>query len=64
MDARKPLMESRDERVTVRMTTTQRTMFADAARAAGEEESRYIRRCAAIGHRVIQSMPDLKATVA
>lgn len=61
MDVRKPLMESRDERVSVRMTTTQRRMFAEAAMAAGIEESRYIRECAVMGHTVRQAQAVLKA---
>ena len=61
---RKPLapMESRDERVTVRLTPTQRAMFADAARAAGTELSRYLREVAIFGHTVRQAQNVLKAT--
>ena len=63
---RRPLakMESRDERITIRFTLTQRVMFEDAARAAGEEVSRYIRRCALTGHSLAQAIPALKATCA
>jgi hypothetical protein len=52
--ARKPLgpMESRDERLTVRLTSTERRDWQDAARRAGEEESRFFRRCALIGRKV------------
>ena len=61
---RKPAakMESRDERITIRFTATQRLMFEEAARAAGEEVSRYIRRCALTGHSLAQAMPLLKGT--
>lgn len=61
---RRPLakMESRDARITIRFTATQRVMFEDAARAAGEEVSRYIRRCALTGHSLAQAIPSLKAT--
>lgn len=55
-------MESRDERITVRFTLTQRAMFEAAAREAGEEVSRYIRRCAVMGHSMAQAMPGFKAT--
>jgi uncharacterized protein (DUF1778 family) len=54
-------MESRDERVTVRLTPTQRAMFEDAARQIGEELSRYIRSCAVMGHTVKQAQSVLKA---
>ena len=43
------LMESRDERITIRSTSSQREMFEAAARAAGDEVSRYIRECAVMG---------------
>lgn len=51
---RRPLavMESRDERLTVRLTPTERAEWTDAARRAGEETSRYFRRCAFIGRKV------------
>jgi len=55
-------MESRDERVTVRFTPSQRAQLADAARAEGEELSRYIRRCAFIGHSMNAAQASLKAT--
>lgn len=61
-DRRPPVrMESRDERVTVRLTPTQRAMFEDAARQIGEELSRYIRSCAVMGHTVKQAQSVLKA---
>jgi len=54
--SRKPLahvpMESRDERVTVRLTATEMAEWQAAARRAGEETSRYFRRCASIGRKV------------
>lgn len=63
MDRRPPVkMEARDERITIRFTATQRLMFEDAARAAGEEVSRYIRRCALTGHSLAQALPLMKGT--
>jgi uncharacterized protein (DUF1778 family) len=61
---RRPLvkMESRDERVTIRMTSAQRAELAEAARLAGEELSRYIRRCAFMGHSMSEAQAHLKAT--
>jgi hypothetical protein len=50
-----PIPESRDERITVRMTPTERARWQDAARRYGEEESRYFRRCATIGRNVLES---------
>jgi hypothetical protein len=44
--------ESRDERLTVRLTPTEREEWNMAARRAGEETSRYFRRCAFIGRKV------------
>lgn len=41
-----PAMESRAERLTVRLTPTEIAEWQDAARRAGEETSRYFRRCA------------------
>lgn len=51
---RKPLapMESRDERITVRLTPTERAEWKRAADAEGEELSRLFRRCAVIGRKV------------
>lgn len=51
---RKPLapMESRDNRLTVRLTDTERAEWDNAARRVGEETSRYFRRCAFIGRKV------------
>lgn len=63
MERRPPVkMESRDERITVRLKPSERVMFEDAARANGEEVSRYIRRCALTGHSLAQALPLLKAT--
>lgn len=64
MPDRKPLvpMESRDERVTVRLTPTEREEFRVAARRAGEEESRFIRRCARIGLKVREANGIIEAT--
>lgn len=61
---RKPpvAMESRDERVTVRLKPSERDVFQVAARAAGTEISRYIRECALMGHSVRQAQAVLKAT--
>jgi uncharacterized protein (DUF1778 family) len=57
--ARKPLaavpMESRDERVTIRLTSRERAEWQAAARARGEEESRFIRRCAIVGRKVLEA---------
>lgn len=63
MDRKPPArMESRDERVTIRLTPSQREMFQAAAVAAGLELSRYIRDCAVMGHSVRQAQAVLKAT--
>lgn len=52
--ARKPVarMQSRDERITVRLTPDERASWTAAANAADEELSRYFRRCAVIGRKV------------
>lgn len=55
-------LESKDERVTIRLTTTQRTVLAAAAVARGDELSRYLRECSLIGHSVLQSQAALKVT--
>lgn len=63
MERRPPVkMEARDERITVRLKPSERALFETAARAAGEEVSRYIRRCALTGHSLAQALPTLKAT--
>lgn len=55
-------MECRDERITVRFTPSQREALAFAARAAGEELSRYIRHCALMGHTMRQAQAMGKVT--
>jgi uncharacterized protein (DUF1778 family) len=45
-------MESRDSRLCVRLTATERESWDAAARASGEETSRFFRKCAAIGKRL------------
>lgn len=54
MTERKPLArtESRDERVTVRLTPTERSEWQATADSFDEEISRCIRRCADIGRKV------------
>lgn len=51
---RRPLapMQSRDNRLTVRLTDDERDDWNAAAAAEGEETSRYFRRMAAIGRKV------------
>jgi len=55
-------VESRDERITVRFTPSQREMLAFAARAVGEELSRYIRISALMGHTMRQASAAVEAT--
>jgi len=52
--ARKPLavVQSRDERITVRLTPSERDEWRRAADTEGEELSRFFRRCAVIGRKV------------
>lgn len=45
-------MESRGERVTVRLTPTELAMFASGAAGVGIEISRYLRDCARMGHKL------------
>ena len=53
MDRKPPAkMESRSERLTTRLTPTEHDEWTIAARQAGEELSRYFRRCAVIGRKV------------
>lgn len=62
---RKPLappMESRDERLTVRLTSSERADWQAAARRHGEEESRFFRRCARIGRSLLESGAMREAT--
>lgn len=56
-------MESRDARIGVRLTETERDEYARAALAEGEELSRYVRGCLSIGHKVRQAGGALKVTV-
>lgn len=56
-------VESKDERVTVRFTSTQLAGLTTAALARGDELSRYVRECCMVGHSVFQSAPSLKVTV-
>lgn len=62
---RRPLavMESRDERIGVRVTKSMRDELEQAARREGEELSRYVRGCLDIGHKVRQAGGVLKVTV-
>ena len=52
--ARKPTarMQSRDERITVRLTADELADWRAASGKADEELSRYFRRCAVIGRKV------------
>lgn len=61
--ARRPLarMESKNERLTVRVTRTARRVYEDAAREEAEELSRYLRECIVLGHSFKQSQRALKA---
>lgn len=54
---RKPLaaMQSRDNRLTVRLTDDERAEWNSDAAAEGEETSRYFRRMANIGRKVRQA---------
>lgn len=64
MSDRKPLarMESRDERITFRVTPTQGEMLRVAARDRGEELSRYVRACVFTGHSMNEAQRLVKAT--
>lgn len=63
---RKPLapMESRDERITVRLTPTERVEWQRSADAEGEELSRHFRRCAVIGRKVREAQKLAQAASA
>lgn len=65
MTERKPpvKLESRDVRITVRFTPSQRDALALAAGLVGEELSRYIRHCALMGHTMRQVQAMGKATL-
>ena len=56
-------MESRDARIGVRLTETEREELARAAFEAGEELSRYVRGCLSIGHKVRQAGGALKVSL-
>ena len=55
-------MESRDERITFRVTPTQGAMLRAAARASGDELSRYVRACVFTGHSMREAERLVKAT--
>ena len=55
-------MERRDVRITVRYTETECARLTTNAIAAGDELSRYIRKCSLMGDSVAQAVPALKAT--
>ena len=63
--SRKPLarMESKDERITFRVSFTLKEILAAAALEEGEELSRYVRACVLTGHTVKQSQKLYKATL-
>ena len=53
MERKPPVrVQSRDERITVRLTSDERADWKQAADGADEELSRYFRRCAVIGRKV------------
>jgi uncharacterized protein (DUF1778 family) len=56
-------VESKDDRITFRVTPTLRELLDGAARANGDELSRYVRDCVVIGHTMRESQRVLKATV-
>lgn len=62
---RKPLApmgpQTRDERVTVRMTTPELDGWKHDAAEYGEETSRYLRRCATIGRNLLKAQQLAKA---
>lgn len=55
-------MQSRDNRLSVRLTDDERAGWDAAARHAGEEVSRYFRRCARIGRKVLEAGIGVEAT--
>jgi uncharacterized protein (DUF1778 family) len=63
MELRKPLvrMEPKEERLTVRVTRTARALYEAAAHAEGEELSRYLRSCIAMGHSMKEAQRLVKA---
>jgi hypothetical protein len=63
MDRKPPApMQSRDNRLTVRLTESEREEWDTAARRAGEETSRFFRRCAFIGRKVREAHMLSEAT--
>lgn len=61
---RKPLarMESKDERLTFRVTATQAEMLRTAALESGEELSRYLRACVFTGHTMKETQKRVQGT--
>jgi hypothetical protein len=55
-------MQSRDERVTIRLKPCEREELADGARAMGDELSRYIRKMSLTGHRITCAQRAVQAT--
>lgn len=64
MNERRPpaKMESRDERITFRVTPTQAELLRAAARERGDELSRYIRACVFMGHSMNEAQRVAKVT--
>jgi uncharacterized protein (DUF1778 family) len=56
-------VESKDERITFRVTPTLHEVLDAAARANGDELSRYVRDCVVMGHTMRESQRLLKVTV-
>ena len=56
-------LESRDARIGVRVTDTQREELEAAAIAEGKDLSTYSRECLSIGHKVKQAGGALKVTL-
>lgn len=56
-------MESRDARIGVRVTETQRDELESSAFAEGKDLSTYARECLSIGHKVKQAGGALKVTL-
>lgn len=61
---RKPLtrMESKDERLSFRVTSSQAEILRAAAFAEGEELSRYIRACLFMGHTMKETQKRVQGT--
>ena len=62
---RKPLakLESKDERITVRVPESIKVLINDSAIENGEDLSTYCRDCLLMGHTMKQSQKLLKGTV-